>query len=590
MRQLALALVLILGLGGGGAEAQTLSACVDDIAPSTVGGTSVFRPLLPAQCTWPREGNLSDRVYFWVGVQDGVTVGDDRLDAIADALRTAAATAATLGDGIKYGREIRVVLAANRNAGAEGEARYESGRDWSHCNLALTPDAYADTVGHLKLVVAHELFHCIQDGTWGPTYFQARALGTEPDPRFWYLEGGADWFAHHAIVEADLERLRTFEYRTKIWDFTRMEYATWPFWSWFAERNGAQEAFRMLGNIAAGIDNAKEIVALLDDEEWYAFATAYAAFQITLPGGRRVVPAVRDHRPTEEVRDDKEQEFRVPLGTIRRAKLVFEPGKWELTPGSGGTVFMSGLLPNGDPDGAWFPIDGTVIIETACDTGEEFVIASFGVKPDEEIYTFDIKRIDDTCETSCEKLPETFDQCLIGRWRDDTWQEPTEATSPGTELVHVDHPAPIWTFYDNGLFRSDGPFVMETLTTSVEGWIRVLTHYRMSAALGYWGTQSGKLYVCEDEEVYRGFQVMSSSAGVGGRGSLYQDVDLVAEGQERDMRFTYKCEGNTLTMRSGLLGFVRGEFSRVGAAPEVDDAAVFAPHDLLPIPEDELHR
>ncbi len=520
--------------------------------------------------------------------EQGVEVSDEQAQAVHDALHRAVTFAAELGSDVSVGRHVRVVL--TDQSGASSTTNGESDVRNNRCYIAISPHGHGRGSIELSRIVAHELFHCIQDQTFGTAYWED-ATGEDDDPLSWYLEGGANWFAFSAIPNVPLDEgnaahnwLLWFEFRHRHLDIRKMDYGAWPVFAWHAEAYGARATMDYLRRLDGHGDSVASILDTLEDQDWLDFATRYSAFHIRLPDGRRVLPSRRDSRPTTHIREDKEESFVRKFGRLARSGFVLGPGQWRLTLPEGGDGFVSGVLENGDPDGLWIPLDGPLTLETVCGETEPFVLVGYGIDPDEVPLKVRFEKAGDSCIRSCDHLPDGLDPCLLGRWQDVNFVAPDHAMAASVELLAVDQPPPVWTFFDNRGFRSDQPFHMDMIEREGDQWVRTVTSYSVNAGLGFWGTGDGKLYVCEERDVSRGKMTRTSSAGRGGSGPLDTDKDLVAEGQERNMTFDYTCQDDTLTIRNPSQGLVRGEFRRVGAAPEVPEDTLGAPDGLLPMP------
>ncbi|KIC47147.1 hypothetical protein RA28_05520 [Ruegeria sp. ANG-S4] len=579
------------------AAAQGLERCAPELDPRVLPHQSMFLDFRTSMCTWP----VVDNFRIWdddpegailhveIGVEVGAPDNPAGVEAIANAIRHSMVAARLLGSDIDFGKVLKLVVSKTRHPKADGESFYRSGLNWSRCNIAIGPNMFTDDPLILQRTVAHEIFHCIVRKHLGNS-FAGRGLAIEPDPRFWYLEGSADWFGQFAIPNAPMVDLVAFEFWADEKDFTELEYTAWPFFAWMSAKDGPSAILPFMKGIARDVDNAREINRLMEPERWYDFAKLYSAYHISLRDGRSLSPSHRNPRASYRLDEDQTLGVEVPLGKLMRTTLILAPGQWRLVPKDGGTIFLSDALPNGDPDGSWIPIDSEVIIDTRCDEDLELVLVSFGVDKDTSRYSIRADRVGDTCRRSCSNLPTAFDECLVGRWRDDTWVPPTESTVPGTEVLYMNHPPPVWTFYPGGLFRSDQPFASDVIARDGANWVRTQTVYNLNAALGYWGSSGPNLYVCEDRDVARGYGDFVTSDGHRSVGSLDSNNDLRLEGQDRHYEFEYICGAEELRIRGSVLGSISGRFTRISPAPEIEEGLPEAPTNVLPVPATDRDR
>ncbi len=139
----------------------------------------------------------------------------------------------------------------------------------------LFRDGY-DVVGQDKQVIAHELFHCFQfKNLNNQMYFSNNRA------RNWWSEGSAEYFSNVVFPSADLEyeaNETNFRNRSLTQSLLDLKYENFLFFQYLGNRLGNQGVVDMLRKMPTSggrAEQQKALSAVVNDELFHAFATAY---------------------------------------------------------------------------------------------------------------------------------------------------------------------------------------------------------------------------------------------------------------------------------------------------------------------------
>lgn len=300
-----LALLLMMSLFSVQPSRAQLTECRDeyvrlfDVPPS------------PGQPAWSA-GDIDCRVHFEVLVD--APTGDAIVSVIGDvniashlppggleAIRNGIeASGAALRDVGRFNLwDTTILIAPARASSSEPQPRFgysdawtlpgagEDGR-YAECHVTLFPgtDYSAD---ELRYIVAHELFHCVQEAT-----LTEAQNATQTGRGLWWIEGSAEWFAAYAIGPQERwARAPGFDEQVAAGEALHgMTYHTAIFFYWYHHAHGgASRIIPFLHRMSEGADASSQEVAMqnvLTDPEWLRFAQAYDDREIDFPRGGRV--------------------------------------------------------------------------------------------------------------------------------------------------------------------------------------------------------------------------------------------------------------------------------------------------------------
>lgn len=483
-----------------------------------------------------------------------------------------------VGRNKPVGRAVRVIVTPVEDATSLAWEEMNS----VGCFLIIDPKSWRSVEGRRDLLItmAHEFFHCLQDATFSRRLLSA-GTGSGDDAIYndWWIEGSAEWFGILAQPEHERQMLtRDFELHTDhlaLPHFERSDVtgggdahasSTWPFFAWYSEHFSAHAVIPFLEDLPRQLHSPANIVRKLDHEKWGDFATRYAAFTIWMDGLGLVIPDDRDTHPLHRL-DEGVHAFERPTGQMIRERAQLEPGKWAIkstvSPNTG-RMYFSRIKGNGDPDGSWLELDRRREVQSVCGEPLDLMFAGFGSDPDAKQFKFTVERIDDTCDVRCDSVPAQRNSCVVGTWVDIGFTPDSAIRRMAPGVVEHRYPLPTYSFGSDGRFSVNHPFYMYKNLDGPPGidYFQI-THYTLNANYGYWGSESGSLATCEQQQVSRGVQVTGfdrQQAGV----PLNWDkpIDPV-----RETQFTFSCNEDTLELKSDVMGPATLTLERVPDQP-----------------------
>jgi hypothetical protein len=324
-------------------------------------------------------------------------------DAVLEGLRRGDAAAARFGGRLRV-PPLTVMLARDfeRTATEQAEAFVAGGR----CTVVVAPTAWQGAARpDLSFTLAHELFHCVEQQTLG-----VRSA--------WWTEGAAEWFAHEAIADAPLAFVDRHELSADRKALTRLDYAAWPFFAWYASRVGTAAVFDYLRAQGRGDPAAESVGAGLPAAAWRDYATTAASYRITLPDGRRILPAARAPRRQRLGEDGATIALSLRPAQMVRETLLLPSGVWRLAGEAPAATALAWSLidDSGMPDGVWISLGNVSTIVVPCARQLRLMLAGASAMP--ATAHLRLTRLGEACDaTHCGALPFRPDACFVGDWQ-----------------------------------------------------------------------------------------------------------------------------------------------------------------------------
>jgi hypothetical protein len=253
------------------------------------------------------------------------------------------------------------------------------------------------SVDEFVFTYAHELFHCMQQKTWG--------VGTLGDHQFWWMEGSAEYFAQlveqgTSFSDGFFAEFNQKSLRTSLFD---MNYENVVFFLWLGQERRPSGVRALLEALARGGDGSAHLATMrsaVPIDAWKDFAESYMDGDLIQPGGR-AVPRPNNAREIIEVANAR----RVPLATapyvVSRYGMSFKEGQTYKLAVEGPDSIRIRMAERAN---MWSDPPARVL---ACDEDKNYRTAVLTVE--EEASTTLV--VDD---------PEELDQracCLIGEWQ-----------------------------------------------------------------------------------------------------------------------------------------------------------------------------
>lgn len=402
------------------------------------------------------------------------------------------------------------------------------------CTLVVTPRTHQH-LGRpeaMAFVMAHELFHCVQNASI-PNFNRTSSP--------WWTEGSANWFAHMAqpyeAVDVYSDYERDFEQDSPVKTLGDFSYESWPFFTWLAQHRGSAHAVMLflMGMPESRHHSNAAIASLLTPEDWDEFAKQYSAYQIRIsesvpldPRPRVTLHKTRIQLPN--INDEKEVPFKRHTGGLDRYKIILEAGDWELSTTGSGAMFLSEIMTSGDPNPDWQEISSSTAkleLSVPCDKEKSYALVGFGSHSPHDTFPLKIRKAGDPCELTCAKPPESFDTCLAGLWRETDLLIPElaenmvikqlrTARARGVDVIFAE---PVVTFIPKGSLSPKNSVATVELTGSGTANMHgqeVKIEITLGRGNATWGTSGNqdtgfKLLICPQTASIRGKATLSKS-------------------------------------------------------------------------------
>jgi hypothetical protein len=268
------------------------------------------------------------------------------------------------------------------------------------CPVTLYPSASADTLDVFKQIVAHEVFHCVQD--WNFT--------THPyETHKWWMEGSAEYFSNvvYPTVNAEHGSLNRFDIHSRNTSLLELTYENFIFFQYLGNQLGNAELMNLMEVVSAGGADATTLAGYSNmDVLFQQFVVDYLSVGIPDTGGG----VIQVERPAltrlESISEEGTQSFDVSAFVAARFGLAYEAEKRFLQEGEGkgnGRHSTARREDRRNP-AAWSDLPPE--IRSYCD---DRVIYGLAVTTVEPTFTFDAE-ISLVEEAEC-------DPCLLGTWR-----------------------------------------------------------------------------------------------------------------------------------------------------------------------------
>lgn len=295
------------------------------------------------------------------------------------------------------------------------------------CRLVIYLLSAAADRDHAAQVVAHELFHCVQQANLSPARMRSGATGTAAGGD-WWLEGSAEWFAQLAVPERARplfeRRVQRFDQNSMDRPLSRMAYEAVVFFLWLAQERGPHGILPFLGAMADRRDERAQFAAMaaaLPAAAWLRFAQDYLDRKI-VDGQGRPIPSRPDPGPDWAWNETRTQVAEVRPFQLLRAKLHFACGRWAVS----ATPAPAHAQREG-ATGGWQELPATIDVR---EDAQERQYAGWLVAA--EARRLQLRAVRETACGDCAGVS-TLDACLPGTWSmvaHDTVQTLNRKTAP----------------------------------------------------------------------------------------------------------------------------------------------------------------
>ncbi len=272
------------------------------------------------------------------------------------------------------------------------------------CPITILPLADEFPDDKYKQIIAHEVFHCVQEWTF-------RVEG-DYDINQWWVEGSAEYFSNLIYPYTNLEfrnldHLNTYSAYTSIFD---MSYENFAFFQFMGNKYGTDTLFEILRSLSNGgsIDEQQSVMAAVSqmDENFNLYTVELLSSGVLDSGGTRI--KFEDPKPTgtKTISDKGDVEFTIqPFVAMRYTANYKQEKRFLQNPPNPGENQFSGveysIRQNID---AWSDLPPE--IRSECKKDVRYLYAITTTQDFYTTHTIDV--------TLAEKAE--CDPCLLGTW------------------------------------------------------------------------------------------------------------------------------------------------------------------------------
>ena len=283
------------------------------------------------------------------------------------------------------------------------------------CQITVFPSAAARGPEAIGQTVAHEVFHCVQDGNFE----------TEPyDSHKWWMEGSADFYSNVVYPTTNDEHLRIADFNTNSLDQSifEMSYENTVFFQHLANLYGTHGLWDLLQEVTPGGASAAQaaMAARGDmDEVFHDFVIFFITGSIADTGGGVLDPGTPVGKSLTEISeaDDYDFETRPFVATRYGVRYDSERAFTQSTSLDGQGRGSSAEQPVRDIPQEWGGLPDT--IRTRCDEPAKWPLVVTSVQ-DDATFTIEVSEVErgicDGCVLGYWDLDvDTFEQSMIAR-------------------------------------------------------------------------------------------------------------------------------------------------------------------------------
>ncbi len=509
-------------------------------------------------------GDRSVRAIHDISV--GWLVGSGELAAIERGARQAAAAFGRLGRfetddiTILILEDLAVPLgsdeaATNRTLAAAIGGRAADGRLAGECYITIfAAQTRATAPATAGYVVAHEMFHCVEEASLG-----AAQVDTMGGGGAWWAEGAAELFAASAIdgVGDVFDRAGRFARETAddapLYD---LSYSMAVFWWWFGAERGLEGLMPALHQMAGSDDAAAQraaMRAILAPDEWLRFAQAWADRQIPHPQGA----ALNYGDEPEEYLFDEDRTQSLPLDpfVLVLGRARYSCGEWS-NRGAPNVVALSARPADG---GRWVAYPAEVDAREGSGQGT-YLFAGLNTGDGRVSGDIEAER-----RAGCGPCAgsDRIDACLVGTWVQSGGGAVEWMRAHGISITSANvQPGPVTYRGDGSYFTLPfgGELTMQFDDARGDG------QGQSFGSAGRWSAEGGTLNICEEAGGMSGQVTMTDE-----HGSHTMPVS-VPGGAELTM--SYSCSETSLETSLSFpnAGPMVTQFSRADPPDEPEEA------------------
>ena len=378
-------------------------------------------------------------------------------------------------------------------------------------------------------VVAHEIFHCIQNAT-------LRAEQVTSGAAAWWQEGSADWFVTLAMPPPAFmaDRVRSFDGRSATTPLNRMTYDGYVFFAWLGGARGPAGVITFLNRMASSAGEGAQrsaMAAALPTDQWQRFGQDYWDRNIR-DGQRTSIGSTPVQGDAWDWSDTATRRIDMTPFVIRRGTLTFHCGRWTVRPAP--ARFHAAKPTDG---GEWAPVPNEIDAMNIGAAGKSFQF--IGVNTSGSDLSLAMAATLSARCGDCAGVRE-LDRCLVGEWQMSVSGAAAWARANLTGVA-----IPVMDASGNHVsLRPDGVFVMGQTQTRSE--VRALTDPVVARGglnargSGRWSAARAKINMCMDD--------IASSGTVNVQGPGYNVTVPMGPIAATTTSTSYTCNATTMTM------------------------------------------
>jgi len=452
-------------------------------------------------------------------VEEGARLASQRMDGLGDysfdntTILIAFATSEPLATERKEGQ-------------ASGWTMPGQGPETSECHVTLFLMDDYNTSGEMQYIVAHELFHCVQQASLSEAQNTSSA-----GYGLWWIEGSAEVFAAAAVGEqgrwnnaSDFDAAVANER-----PLYAMTYEASVFFYWQHQREGLGALMPFLRSMAGSPSEAAQRGALratTSDSEFLDFTQAYDERTIRFPSGRPLPFGARLDGETWAIANTGSQHRTLKPFVIMPGWADYACANWE------NAVSEANMRVRDERGGDW----GDWPTETNARDSGGARYRSLAFHTGDDNIELRVRHNRTAACGSCLAVA-TIDRCMVGRWRL-TGGGPGEwMQRQGIPFTRMNISPFTLIINEDGTYATEGfnfDFRVQYPDSAGEGQAAT------QATNGRWGAERGRLYGCTDAGGSSSGTATVESEGIRGTAPYSSPGPFGASGST-----TYSCDDST---------------------------------------------
>ena len=197
--------------------------------------------------------------------------------------------------------------------------------DYKACPITMYPAAVTFDRDIYQQIVAHEVFHCVQDWTF--------TLAKPQNDHAWWLEGTAHYFSNLVYPQTNREwlALDKFNELSAEKSIFEMSYENFVFFQYLANRYSTEGLIDILDRVSSATGHSAQQNALARvggmEQEFNRFVVEYLSEGVLDTGGGRITQPTEKLSGTRTIDKKENQEFKSEPFVATRYKVTYKQEK-----------------------------------------------------------------------------------------------------------------------------------------------------------------------------------------------------------------------------------------------------------------------